>query len=507
MTPENLQQYISYVIQDSLKVACLTSREILTSVAELRWADVESPESIEKRVLTMIHELQLEKCADSRFGDDLDKGLSGGEKKRVCIGAKLLIDSPILLLDEPTSGLDSNTSFIIIKLLREYARKHNKIILTTIHQPSSNIFDLFDKLIILNHGRIIYQGLGSLEVCKYFESKGFPLKIHQNPADSVMRVLEELNRRSDQKFFFNNEYDKDRDMEIKDEINNYILQTHEEKNDNILRNIDIYSSFITALKVHFRDYSKTVARNPQTIRIKVTNFLLFAFMCGSIFWKLPNTLEGNRGKLGFILFFTLSNITQQLLTIIMVFPLERKILIEDYKSNLYGVVPYGLARQCIDTPINLLIVIVYCSILYFVVGMKETPVNFFIFIGIYISFAFNVISIGILFACFIESIPLGFLILSFAAYYLLIFSGVVLNAANIPVWLAWLKYLNPVFYGIQSVMINEFEGRNFEGGINFYELIRENLDIWHCMVYLIVSGLILRSMALVGLHLVVNKKI
>ena len=102
--------------------------------------------------------MQLEKCADTVFGNDGLKGLSGGEKKRVCIAEKLLINSPILLLDEPTSGLDSSTSFIIISFLKEYAKKNNKIILTTIHQPSSNIFSLFDKLIIINHGKCVYQG-------------------------------------------------------------------------------------------------------------------------------------------------------------------------------------------------------------------------------------------------------------------------------------------------------------------------------------------------------------
>ena len=75
-----------------------------------------------------------------------------------------------------------------------------------------------------------------------------------------------------------------------------------------------------------------------------------------------------------------------------------------------------------------------------------------------------------------------------------------------PVWLAWIRFINPIFYAVQSAETNEFEGRNFEG-INFYELTKENLDIWHCMVYLVAMGLFLRILVFFGLYLAVNKKI
>ena len=506
MNSENIQQYISYVIQDSLKNAVMTSREILTSVAELRYAETETHEQIEDRINNMLREMQLEKCADTRFGDDLHKGLSGGEKKRVCIGAKLLIDSPILLLDEPTSGLDSSTSHLIIKFLRDYARRHNKIILTTIHQPSSNIFDLFDKLIILNHGRIIYQGQGGNELSKYFESKGFSMKVNYNPSDSFMKILEELNHGSDeQKFFFNQEYNKEKDIEFSEEINNYLVQTEDNTSQDIDK-VEIYSNFVTAFKVNFRDYSKTVARNPQIVQIKILTLLFFTFICGSVFWQLPNTLEGNRGRLGFLLFFTLNNFMQQIINIIMVFPLEKKLLIDDCTSNLYSVAPYTMARQFIDTTINLIIIVIYTALLYFLVGFQVTPTHYFTFLGIYVAYGFCVISIAVLIGCFLDNVGQGFAIMNIGVVTLLIFSSLILNPKNMPVWLAWIRYFNPLFYCIQAALINEFEGVNIQG-MNFYVLIKENLEIWHCMVYFIAVGIVLRSMAFVALHLVVKKKI
>ena len=93
--------------------------------------------------------LQLEKCRDTRIGGLAIKGLSGGERKRTSIGYELITDPNLILLDEPTSGLDSSTAVRIISLLKKEAERGMTII-ATIHQPSSDIFHLFDNLIVLD---------------------------------------------------------------------------------------------------------------------------------------------------------------------------------------------------------------------------------------------------------------------------------------------------------------------------------------------------------------------
>lgn len=100
------------------------------------------------------------------------KGISGGEKRRLNIGFELLSNPKVLFLDEPTSGLDSYTSYIIVKLLRDLARAKNMLIIYTIHQPSLDIFKMFDKLMILNKGRISYFGEARLAV-PYYKNLGF----------------------------------------------------------------------------------------------------------------------------------------------------------------------------------------------------------------------------------------------------------------------------------------------------------------------------------------------
>ncbi len=104
----------------------------------------------------MLRDLGLEKCANTKIGSELIRGISGGERKRTSIGVELLTNPSMIFLDEPTTGLDSNTAVTIMYLLRDMAN-NGRTVVSVIHQPSTEIFNKFDKLILLCKGNIIYQ--------------------------------------------------------------------------------------------------------------------------------------------------------------------------------------------------------------------------------------------------------------------------------------------------------------------------------------------------------------
>lgn len=112
-------------------------------------------------------------------------------------------DPAVMFLDEPTSGLDSFTAYLMINLLQTYARRYNKTIIFTIHQPNSDIFDLFDRIMLMVEGRFIYQGLQK-EVMPYFSAIGFYCPQFTNPADylmSIMHAESEVNRNNYEQYF------------------------------------------------------------------------------------------------------------------------------------------------------------------------------------------------------------------------------------------------------------------------------------------------------------------
>lgn len=141
----------------------------------------------DQRVETLLKDLGLLQAADTLVGTPQRKTISGGERKRTSIGVELITDPSIVILDEPTSGLDSFKSLQMIKLLRNLARK-GKTVISTIHSPSSEGFMLFDKLMILSDGYMIYQGEAKISY-EYFSSFGFVCPNFKNPADYYMKAF------------------------------------------------------------------------------------------------------------------------------------------------------------------------------------------------------------------------------------------------------------------------------------------------------------------------------
>ena len=116
---------------------------------------------------------ELNKCANTMIGDDAkgSKGISGGERRRVSVGIGLVTDPSVIFLDEPTSGLDSETAVSLITCLKKLASRH-RTVCCTIHQPNSDITEMFDDLLLLASGRMVYMGPWQ-ESMGFFQQNGF----------------------------------------------------------------------------------------------------------------------------------------------------------------------------------------------------------------------------------------------------------------------------------------------------------------------------------------------
>lgn len=164
----------------------MTVRECLEFAAKLKLPGT-LPMKI-ARVNKLIHDLKLTKCANTRIGGPLVKGVSGGERKRTSIGVELITDPSLIFLDEPTTGLDSFTATNVMEILGDLARKDGRTVVSTIHQPNSDIFEMFDRLLLLARGKIIYFNEARLSV-DYFASLGEACPDLSNPADFFMTMM------------------------------------------------------------------------------------------------------------------------------------------------------------------------------------------------------------------------------------------------------------------------------------------------------------------------------
>ena len=166
--PEEIEGIIGFVPQDDLLIEDLTVYQNLYFAAKLCFSNLQE-EEIDQLVKTTLDDLGLSETKDLKVGSPLRKTISGGQRKRLNIGLELLREPAVLFVDEPTSGLSSRDSENIIDLLKELSLK-GKLVFAVIHQPSSDIFKMFDKLVILDTGGYqIYYG-NPVDAVTFFKS-------------------------------------------------------------------------------------------------------------------------------------------------------------------------------------------------------------------------------------------------------------------------------------------------------------------------------------------------
>lgn len=179
-----MKRNTGFVTQDDVLYPHLTVTETLVFTALLRLPGTLTVQEKTAHAEAIITQLGLTRCKDSIIGGPLLRGISGGERKRVSIGQEMLINPSLLFLDEPTSGLDSTTAQRIVSTLRDLA-KGGRTIVMTIHQPSSRLFYMFHKVLLLSEGNPLYFGRGE-DAMGYFSSVGYSPLVAMNPSDFLL---------------------------------------------------------------------------------------------------------------------------------------------------------------------------------------------------------------------------------------------------------------------------------------------------------------------------------
>lgn len=199
---------VSFVPQETCLFAELTPRESIryaTRFTYPHWGE----QQIEEHVNGIITALNINKCADSSIGNEMFRGISGGEAKRTSIGVNIVNQPEILILDEPTTGLDSETATLVVRSILNLAStnpedgeesqnsqagippedQEGRLIVMTLHQPSSEIWEMIEHVVLMAEGHIVYNG-PTKEAVPYFASLGFVLPSNTNPADFFLDVVQ-----------------------------------------------------------------------------------------------------------------------------------------------------------------------------------------------------------------------------------------------------------------------------------------------------------------------------
>jgi ABC-type multidrug transport system ATPase subunit len=183
---DEFRSVIGFVDQEDTLLSTLTVHETILDSAMLRLPRDMSFSAKQQRVEDVERQLGIYNIRNQIIGsEESQRGISGGEKRRVGIACELVTSPSILFLDEPTSGLDAYNAFNVVECLVNLVKTYNRTVVFTIHQPRSNIVALFDQLVLLAHGKTVYSGPFS-QCQSYFDEIGFSCPPGFNIADYLV---------------------------------------------------------------------------------------------------------------------------------------------------------------------------------------------------------------------------------------------------------------------------------------------------------------------------------
>ncbi|KAJ3068359.1 ATP-binding cassette sub- G member 1, partial [Quaeritorhiza haematococci] len=357
-----IKKISGFVFQDDVILPTQTVREAITMSAILRVPGAVGRNEKGERVEGIIGMLGLEKAAETIVGDTNLKGVSGGEKKRTAMAMELITNPAVLFLDEPTSGMDAFTAYTVVKILRDIAQT-GRTVVATIHQPSSDVFHLFDDLLLLAEGRIVYQGPTS-RVIEYFSKLGFQCPRFTNPADFLFMSI--INN-EEGIFDLNAQKSKETNQaRIKRLLTHW---SHSPENKQILSecahpiNTGIPKSsyrqrapFTTQITYLLTRASKNAVRNPFIIRVKAGQSLFLGVLIGLLYLHVNErkALAAHQDRMGLLYFLAVNNFMSSTMMVLSLFVGEKGVFAREYGAGYYDLPAYFLSKVAVESPFQII---------------------------------------------------------------------------------------------------------------------------------------------------------
>ena len=490
--PTNLdvRKQIAFVAQDDSLQATQTPREAIKFSARLRLPRAVTDEQLDSLTARLLEELGLTSCADTIVGGALIKGISGGERKRTSVGVELVTKPALVFLDEPTSGLDSYSAVQLCQVLKKVANAGASV-LFTIHQPSSEIFNSFDHLILLNKGRVMYQG-SVRDVPDYFAARGHPNPANYNPADWIMNVAQSVDlKQLDEDGFYPKderpvtEAFKGDSAEGRDALGITRTGRHES---------DDYDSAPVGMGVQisllFKRELANLKRDPSALgaRIGITTFL--GVLIGVIFWDVGNTdssiflnINSHFGALVMVMLMGMFGTAQPAL---LSFPEERPVFLREYSTNHYSVLSYFISRLTMEATLTALQIMVLMLITYFMISFQAPFMYLWL---IFYSLAMASTALAVALGCSVEDTKMAQELLPMLFVPQMLFAGFFVRPDLIPIWLRWAQWLCSLTYAVRLALETEFNrdcgselgNRNCQGILNNVDVNSDSIW-WYWVV-------------------------
>ncbi|XP_023735067.1 ABC transporter G family member 1 isoform X1 [Lactuca sativa] len=458
---------LAYMTQEQVLMWTLTVKEAVYYSAELQLPKMMPRSEKRERADRTIREMGLQDCVNTRIGGWGFKALSGGQKRRVSICLELLTHPKLLLLDEPTSGLDSATSYHVMNQIVKLTRQYQMTVLAAIHQPSSQLFGLFNNLCLLSMGKTIYFG-PTLAANQFFAVNGFPCPDLQSPPDHYLMTI-------------NMDFDKDtargevpaehiinalaesyKSSEMYTEVKSEISTICREKGDLILRERSLQAKFITQCSVLSQRSFINMYRDPGYYWLRLGIYIGFGFSLGTIFFHIGLGFGSIHDRVSMIMFVS------SFLTILAIggfpsFVEEVKVFQWERLDGHYTVGSFVISNTISSTPYLLLISIIPGAIAYSLMGLQTEPKLFIYFVLVIFASMLLAECLMMIVATIVPNFLMGIICGAGIQGLMILASGIFRLPNDLPhvIWRYPMYYISFHRYVLQGLYKNEFEGLKF----------------------------------------------
>uniref|UniRef100_A0A8C3GBT7 ATP-binding cassette sub-family G member 8 n=1 Tax=Cyclopterus lumpus TaxID=8103 RepID=A0A8C3GBT7_CYCLU len=532
-TPQLVKKSIAHVRQDDRLLPHLTVRETLAFVAKLRLPTHFTQAQRDQRVDDVIAELRLRQCAHTRVGNDYVRGVSGGERRRVSIAVQLLWNPGILILDEPTSGLDSFTAHNLVITLSRLARG-NRLVLLSVHQPRSDIFQLFDLVVLLSSGSAVYCG-AARDMVPYFTSLGHPCPRYCNPSDFYVDLIS-IDRRSPEREaeclerstvlaerFLEKVRVTDNHMwkpagtnaaptQTESHLIRCLLVIVRSKSANIRYICNPLIVFISSLRRHmYNDF-----RDLGTLFVHGLEALLMSLLVGCLYYGAGETRLSIQDTVALLYMIGALTPFAVVLDVIAKCHTERAMLYHELEDGMYSVTSYFFAKVLGELPEHCVFTLVYGLPIYWLAGLNEAPDRFLlnfllVWLMVYCSRAMALFVAAAL-PTLQTSAFMGNAL--FTVFYLT--GGFVISLENMWLVASWFSHASFMRWGFEGMLQVQFRGNEYPvsirnitinvDGIHVVDAMNMNqYPLYSCYLVLLAVCLVFMALYYVCLKFIKQK--
>lgn len=452
-SPAQLRKTCGYVAQEDNLLPLLTVKETLMFSAKFRLKQMSTKEK-EERVDSLMHELGLKHVSDSFVGDDEEnRGISGGERKRVSIGVDLIHNPSILLLDEPTSGLDSSSALQVIELLASMAKSKQRTVVISIHQPSYRILQYISSFLILSHGCVVYNGsLDSLE--ERIAKLGFQIPLQLNALEFAMEIITKLNEDS---YPYSTKYNLSPaiDQEEEQRSYSYSVQQHNTSKTPIQSINHCFLDFYFEIMFLCSRFWKIIYRTKQLFLARTMQALVGGFGLGSVYVKVRKDEDGVAERLG-LFAFSLSFLLSSTVEALPIYLQERRVLMKETSREAYRISSYMIANTIVFLPFLFIVSLLFAVPVYWIVGLNPSFEAFMFFVFVVWLIVLMASSLVLFLSAVSPDFISGNSLICTVLGAFFLFSGYFIPKENIPRYWIFMYYVSLYRYPLDSLLINEY---------------------------------------------------